>query len=183
MPKAEKTVTRSFRISDRALGSIEEESKRQNVSVSTIINQQLLAYSEFERFFRRLGLIKISSATFQRLLEAGSDEFVAKAGIEAGKDTPSSIILAKHGVQNLDTIFDYLEMLSEFANQFELGRIDQGGKMVITLLHRLGPKGSIFFENYVKSLFGQTNYSPNITSTEHSVVVEIVPRREDNSKF
>lgn len=175
MPKTEKTVTRSFRISERALKSIEEESKRQNVSVSTIINQQLLAYAEFERFFRRLGLIKISSATFQRLLEAGSNEFVAKAGSEAGMDTPSSIILAKHGVQNLDTILDYLEMLSEFANQFELGRIEQGGKTVITLLHRLGPKGSIFFENYTKALFGQTDYNPKITSTQHSVVIEISP--------
>ena len=50
MPKTDKTVTRSFRISERALKSIEEESKRQNISVSTIINQQLLAYAELERF-------------------------------------------------------------------------------------------------------------------------------------
>jgi hypothetical protein len=183
MPKPEKTVTRSFRISERALKSIEDESKRQNVSVSTIINQQLLAYAEFERFFRRLGLIKISSATFQRLLEAGSDEFVARAGTQAGMDIPASIILAKHGVQTLDTIFDFLEMLSEFANQFELGRIEQGGKTIVTLLHRLGPKGSIFFENYMKALFGQANYIPKITSTQHSVVIEISPQQDKRSVF
>ena len=70
---------------------------------------------------------------------------------------------------------DYLEMLSEFANQFELGRVEQGGKTIVTLLHRLGPKGSIFFENYMKALFGATNYVPKITSTQHSVVIEISP--------
>ena len=183
MPKTDKTVTRSFRISERGLKSIEEESKRQNVSVSTIINQQLLSYAEFERFFRRLGLIKISSATFQRLLEAGSNELVAKAGSEAGIDTPSSIMLAKHGEQTLETILDYLEMLSEFANQFELGRVEQGGKMVITLLHRLGPKGSLFFENYMKALFGAINYVPKISSTQHSVVIEISPQRDKGSSF
>jgi hypothetical protein len=49
---------------------------------------------DFDRYFRRLGLIKFSSATFQRLLQAGSDSEIAKAGMEAGSDTPRSIILA-----------------------------------------------------------------------------------------
>jgi N-glycosylase/DNA lyase len=181
MSKVGKTVTHSFRLSERALKAIEEESKRQNVSVSTIINQQLLAYAEFERFFRRLGLIKISSATFQRLLEASPDDLIAKAGKEAGADTPSSIMQAKYGEITLDRILDYLEMLSEFANQFEFGRVEQGDKTVITLLHRLGPKGSIFFEDYVQSLFRATNYVPKIHSTDHSVVIEVSPIKEQNT--
>jgi hypothetical protein len=144
---ADKTVTRSFRISERALKSIEDESKRQNMTVSTIINQQLLSYSDFERYFRRLGLIKISSATFVRLLLASSDDELTRAGREAGLDTPRSIILAKHGVMSLDTVIDFLKMLSEFANQYEFGQVEQGGKQILTLLHGLGPKGSIFFLN------------------------------------
>jgi hypothetical protein len=171
--KSDKTVTRSFRISERAIKAIEDESKRQNVSVSTIINQQLLSYAEFDRFFRRLGLIKFSSATFQRLLEAGPDDLIARAGAEAGVDTPSSIMLAKYGEQSLERILDYLEMLSEFANQFEFGRIEQKDNTVITLLHRLGPKGSVFFENYLRSLFKTTKYLPKIHSTDHSVVIEV----------
>jgi hypothetical protein len=183
LAKPDRTVTRSFRLSERALKAIDEESKRQNVSVSTIINQQLLAYAEFDRFFRRLGLIKFSSATFQRLLEAAPDELVAKAGNEAGMDTPSSIMLAKYGEQTLGRILDYLEMLSEFANQFEFGRVEQGGKTIITLLHRLGPKGSVFFENYVRSVFRATDYAPNIHSTDHSVVIEVSPLGGGKSEF
>jgi hypothetical protein len=181
LAKADKSITRSFRISERALKAIEEESKRQSVSVSTIINQQLLSYAEFDRFFRRLGLIKISSATFQRLLEACPDEYIAKAGSEAGVDTPSSIILAKYGEQTLEHVLDYLEMLSEFANQFEFGRVEQNGKTIITLLHRLGPKGSMFFENYMKTLFASTNYAPKIHTTDHSVVIEVSPLMEKSS--
>src|SRR5579862_9204816 len=119
MPKATKpsndrTITRSFRISERALKSIEDEAKRQNVNLSIIVNHQLLAYSDFERYFRRLGLIKISSATFQRLISAGSNDEIAKAGHEAGSDTPRSIILAKYGILSLSTVIDFLNMLSEF---------------------------------------------------------------------
>ena len=181
--KTDKTVTHSFRISEEALKAIEDESKRQNVSVATIINQQLLSYAELERFVRRLGLIKISSATFQRLLEAGSIENVAKAGSEAGIDSPSSIMLAKYGEQTLGTTMDYLEILSEFANLFEFSRVEQGGKTIITLIHRLGPKGSIFFANYMKNLFRSAEYSPKIASTDHSVIIEVSPQRDKGSSY
>ena len=98
-------------------------------------------------------------------------------------DSPTSIMLAKHGEQTLETVLDYLEILSEYANLFELGRIEQGGKTIITLLHRLGPKGSKFFENYVKSLFESIKYVPKIYSTQHSVVIEISPQRDKGSLF
>ncbi|MHB2037451.1 MAG: hypothetical protein ACYCPW_12030 [Nitrososphaerales archaeon] len=183
MLKPDKTVTHSFRISERALRAIEEESKRQHVSVSTIINQQLLSYAELERYVRRLGLVRISSATFQRVLEAGSNEDIAKAGLESGTDTSSSIILSKYGEQTLGTILDYIETLSEFANVFELSRIEQGGKTIITLMHRLGPKGSVFYENYMKTLFESIEYCPKISATDHSVVIEISPQRDKNSSY
>jgi hypothetical protein len=173
----DRTVTRSFRISERALKSIEDEAKRQNVSLSTLINQQLVAYSDFDRYIRRLGLIKISSATFERLLAAGPDSEIAKAGFEAGSDVPSLIILAKYGVLSLDTVIDYLRMLSEFAHLFEFGRVEQGSKQIITLVHNLGPKGSIFFDNYVKAVFDSIHYSPKISSTVHSVVLEVIPEK------
>ena len=182
MPKATKsssdhTVTRSFRISERALKSIEDEAKRQNVNLSVIVNHQLLAYSDFERYFRRLGLIKISSATFQRLISAGSDDEIAKAGNEAGSDTPRSIILAKYGILSLSTVIDFLNMLSEFGNQFEMGQVEQNGKQIITLLHNLGLKGTIFFVSYVEALFESINYSPKISSSAHSVVIEVTPEK------
>jgi hypothetical protein len=179
----DRTVTRSFRISEQALESIESEAKRQNINVSTIINQQLLAYSEFERYFLRLGLIKISSATFARLLLASSDAEIEKAGTEAGSDTPRSIILAKYGVMSLETVIDYLKMLSEFANQYEFGQVEQGGKLIVTLLHGLGPKGSLFFTSYVRALFDSINYSPKISASAHSVGLEISPEKSQTSSY
>lgn len=180
-PGVDKTVTRSLRISERALNSIENEAKRQNINVSTIINQQLLAYSEFERYFLRLGLIKISSATFARLLLASSDDEITAAGQEAGSDTPRSIILAKYGIMSLETVIEYLKMLSEFANLFELGEVEQGGKIVISLLHGLGPKGSVFLSSYARVLFDSIEYAPKISSSPHSVVIEITPKSHADS--
>jgi len=172
--KTERIVTRSFRISERALHAIEEESRRQNVSVSTISNQLLLGFAKFDRFFRRLGLIKISSATFQRLLEAGSDSEVAEAGRASGSDTPRSIILAKYGTLSLETAIAYLQLQSEFSGlyQYDEVQLAWGAKRVITLLHRLGPKGSIFLANYVEAIFDQVGYSSKISLSDHSISME-----------
>lgn len=110
------------------------------------------------------------------MLQASSDNEIAKAGSEAGSDTPRSIILAKNGSLSLETVIDYLKVLSEFANQFEFGQVEQEGKVILTLLHGLGPKGSICFINYMKSLF-DSNYTPKISSSAHSVVIEIIPQK------
>jgi hypothetical protein len=176
--KDDPTVTRSFRISARALKAIEEEAYSHNISVNTILNQQLLAFADFERFFRRLGLIKISSATFQRLLEAAPDKEIAQAARDAGGDTPKSIILAEEGSFNLQTAISFLQSLSEYASQFEYGEVNSGGKRIITLLHRLGPKGTVFFSNYTKALFEQLGLFPKISTSDHSVTIELVPERE-----
>jgi hypothetical protein len=175
---SDRTVTRSFRISERSLKALEEEAHRQNISVSTLLNQHLLSYADFERYFRRLGLIKISSASFQRLLKAATDNGIAVAGAESGSDTPRSIILAKHGVLNLDTVIDYLTILSEFGGLFEFSEVEAEGKRMITLLHALGPKGSVFFSNYMKALFQGIDLNPRITSSEHSILVEITPKKD-----
>jgi len=178
--KTERVITRSFRISERALQAIEDESRRQNVSVSTISNQLLLSFAEFDRFFRRLGLVKISSATFQRVLEAGSDSEVAEAGRATGSDTPRSIILAKYGTLSLETAIVYLQLQSEFSGLFQYDEVQLawGAKRVITLLHRLGPKGSIFLANYVEAIFDQAGYSSKISLSDHSIAIE-TPLKKD----
>ena len=179
----DRTITRSFRISERALKALEDEANRQNLSVSTILNQQLLAYAEFERFIRRLGLIKISATTFERLLRAGTEKEIARAGTEAGADTPRSMILAMHGAMNLDTALEFLGLMSEYAGQYEFGEADTDGKRIITLIHRLGPNGSVFYANYMRALFEGVGLSPKISSTEHSVTIEVVTQREQAATF
>ncbi|MGA1975139.1 MAG: hypothetical protein ABSG92_05835 [Conexivisphaerales archaeon] len=65
-----KMVTRSSRIDGAALAASKEEATRRNVSVNTFLNQQILSFASFDRFFLRLGLVKISANTLQRLHNA-----------------------------------------------------------------------------------------------------------------
>ena len=47
------------------------------------------------------------------------------------------------------------------------------GKRVITLMHNLGMNGSIYLQNFLKFIFQEIALEPKITTTEHSVVIDI----------
>ena len=49
-----KTATASFRLDDLALSAIQEDAKKQNVSVNTLLNQLVLTYANFDRPMKRL---------------------------------------------------------------------------------------------------------------------------------
>ncbi len=145
-----KTVTRSFRINEAALAALEEEATRRNVSVNTFLNQQILSFASFDRFFLRLGLVKLSVNTLQRLLNAASDDKIAEAAVVAALDTPRPIILSKYGQVTLETTLEYIKMLSEFANLFEYSLASSPSGKVVTLFHRYGPKGSLILRELCK---------------------------------
>lgn len=181
--RKDRTVTRSFRISERALKALEEEARRQNIGVSALFNQQLIAFADFDRFLRRLGLVKMSSATFERILKAGQDEEIARAGREAGADTPRSIISLKYGALTLESILDHLTSVSEYSGQFEFGQVEKDGKKILTILHRLGPKGSKFYASYMDSMFAEAGISSKIVTSDHSLHIEILSGENQRPAF
>lgn len=170
-----KTVTRSFRIDQSALDSLQEDARRKKISVNTLVNQLLLAHRDFDRYYERMGLIKIASATFNIILDAAPEEHVIEAGRAAAVDAPRAIIIAKYGVLSLQTILDFLRMMSEYANLFEYNQVDSDGgrKKIITLMHKLGVNGSLFLTHFVKTIFASINIETKISSSGHSVMVEV----------
>src|SRR3989441_6683772 len=88
MPRVGKTVAKSFRVNEKALGALQEEAARQSVSVNTLVNQLLLDYSEFGRFLQRVNALRLSRKTFGEILSMVSEDSLAKAGVAAGKSAP-----------------------------------------------------------------------------------------------
>ncbi|HVP22456.1 MAG TPA: hypothetical protein VMS77_00935 [Conexivisphaerales archaeon] len=168
-----KTVTRSFRISEAAFDALTEDAARERVSVNTLVNQLFMSYADYDRFFRKLGIIRMSSATFGHLLEMASEEEVAKAGFESGSDIPETIMLAKEGKATLAVAVRFMETLSAYSGMFDGNMVVAEGKTTVTLMHNFGPKGSLFFRSYCEALFKSVGVRPNIISAEHSITVEL----------
>ena len=169
LPRRKTTTTRSFRVDEAALEAIEKDAEARNVSVNTLVNQLLLSYANFDRYFMQLPMIKIASDAFGNLLAAVPDEVAGEMGRRTGANLVKSVILSKHGVVNLDTVLDYFRMINDYAKIYSFNESELDRKKSVTLIHKWGRKGSIYYANYVASVFEMIDVQPKVSTTENSV--------------
>ncbi len=170
MPKEGRTVAKSFRINEKALGALQEEAARQNVSVNTLVNQLLLDYSEFGRFLQRINAVRLSRKTFGEILNFVSDDNLAKAGEMSGKGAPMALIASKWGKITVNTVIEYIHDLSAYANLFEYYEKNENERWTITLMHELGPKWSMFLTKYIGEAFIAAGVQPKTRNSDRAVI-------------
>ncbi len=172
MAQARKSVIRSFRLDESALQKLEEEAKRRNVSTNTLLNQLVSNFVNFDRFFEKLGMMKVAHPFFSHLLQSASEEEVINAGRVAGRDVPKAIISAKDGAITLHAAIGFLRMMGDYANLYKYSEVGEEGTRTLTLMHELGPKGSLFLIHYVGGVLELSGVRPKYSSTDHSVTIE-----------
>src|SRR5215467_421454 len=160
MPREGKTVAKSFRVNEKALEALQEEAKRQSISVNTLVNQLLLDYSEFGRYLQRVNALKMSRKTFAEILNSVADDNLVKAAQTAGKSAPVALIASKYGKINVNSVLGYIHDLSAYANLFEYYEKNENERWTVTLMHELGPKWSIFLTSYVGEAFVAAGVQP-----------------------
>ena len=170
----EKTVTRSFRINESAFLALEEEARKHNISLNTLVNQLFLSFANFDRYFEKFGMLKISKVAYRRTLKAVSDEEIVEAAREVAQNSARVVLLTRYGALSLAGVLEYLKNLADYAYWFEYNEVlSSERKRVVTLTHSLGEKFSLFMVAYSKSLFEQIGMSPKLTSTEDSITITI----------
>jgi hypothetical protein len=170
----EKTVTRSFRISENAFLALDEEARKRNISLNTLVNQLFLSFANFDRYFQKFGMVKVSKVSYRKTLKAVPDNEVVELAREVAQNSGRVILLARNGTLSLKGVLEYLKNLADYAYFFEYNEaLSPEGKRVITLTHSLGQKFSLFMIDYSKSLFEQIAMNPKLTSTEDSITITI----------
>ena len=177
MAKREKTVTRSFRLSESAIDALQKEAEKRNITANTLLNDLLLTFSEHDRFLNEFHIIKLSSSTFRRILQATSEETVREAGRLAGTNIPSSFVLAKFGDVNEQNAIEYLKTMSGYAGLFVFNFVDRPGSRTLTLIHSLGPKGSVFLSEYAKAALEKAGTKTRVSFGDDSVTLNLLERK------
>jgi hypothetical protein len=168
-----KTATASFRLDESALQALQEDAKKQNVSVNTLLNQLVLTYASFDRPMKRFQMIKMPASTFRYILQGASDESIIEAGRSAGNDVPKTYIMAKQGEFTVESCLDYLKAMSTHAKFFDYSEVMHGGRLSVTLSHNFGAKGSLFLQNYVQGMFAPLGKVPKFSPDENAVAFEL----------
>jgi hypothetical protein len=170
-PRKSRTTIRSFRVDEAALEVIEEDARLKNVSVNTLVNQLLLSYANFERYFTQYPIIKIPSNVFGRSLQGVSDEYARDFGEYLAQNFAKFDILSQRGVLTLETVLDHLQIMSQYSDVYKYKLAEVDGKRTLTLYQRWGRKGSIYFGQYLVSLFEMIKIKSTLTTTDHSVTI------------
>lgn len=168
-----KTATASFRLDEGALNALQEDARKQNVSVNTLLNQLVLTYANFDRPMKRFHMIKMPASTFKHILEAATSETVTEAGRLAGEDVPKTYIRAQWGEPSFENILNYLKITADHTNVFEYSEVKRDGKVNVTLTHDFGIKGSLFLQRYVQAIFEPLGKTLRFVPDENAVAFEI----------
>ena len=168
-----KTATSSFRLDKSSLEAIQDEAKKQNVSVNTLLNQLALTYANYDRPMKRFQMIKLPASTFRYILEGADRETIIRAGEAAGNDVPKTYILAKWGDITAENCLEYLRTMSIHAKLFEYSEVVHEGKLSVTLSHNFGANGSLFLKHYVQAIFAPLGKLPKFSPDENAVVFEL----------
>ena len=170
----EKTVTRSFRFNESAFLALEEEARKRNISLNTLVNQLFLTFANFDRYFQKFGMLKISKVAYRRTLKAVSDQEIVETATEVAQNSARVVLLTRYGTLSLAGVLEYLKSLAEYGYWFEYNEVlSPERRRVVTLTHNLGEKFSLFMIAYSKSLFEQIAMNPRLNSTEDSITITI----------
>ncbi len=170
LPREGKTVAKSFRVNEKALEALQEEAKRQSISVNTLVNQLLLDYSEFGRYLQRVNALKMSRKTLEEILNSVSDDSLVKAAQTAGKSAPVALIASKYGKITVSSVLAYIHDLSAYANLFEYYEKNENERWTVTLMHELGPKWSTFLSYYLGEAFVSAGVQPKSKTSDRAVI-------------
>jgi hypothetical protein len=168
-----KTATASFRLDESALNVLQDDAKKQNVSVNTLLNQLVLAYANYDRPMKRFHMIKVPASSFKHILEAATSEAVVEAGNSAGKDVPNTYIIAKWGEHTVENALNYLKTTADYTRLFEYSEVVHAGKTNVSLTHDFGAKGSLFLQSYVQAIFDPLGKPPRFLPDENAVAFEL----------
>jgi predicted DNA-binding ribbon-helix-helix protein len=172
--KGRKTVTRSFRVSEESFIALEEDARHHNVTLNTLVDQLFESHANYERFIEKMGMMRMAKLTFRRILDSTPPEGVAAAAKLHAKDQGKVAAISKYGELNVTNILDGLTVMFTYGGWGEFHETRSSrGKRVVTLMHDLGPNGSIYLYNFVKTFFEEIAFEPKITPTEQGVVIEI----------
>jgi hypothetical protein len=168
-----KTATASFRLDESALNALQEDAKKQSVSVNTLLNQLVLTYAHYDRPMKRFHMVKVPASTFKHLLEAATSDTVSAAGHATGDDVPKTYIRAKWGELTVENALSYLKITADHTNLFEYSEVVRDGRVNVTLSHDFGAKGSLFLQRYVQAIFDPLGKPLRFLPDENAVAFEM----------
>ncbi len=169
------TVTRSFRFDAEMSKILDEEAERMGVSVNALVGIILKRYSEFTRYLSKIDMIVLNRELLISLLEAKDEEYLYKLGAKLGGTVSVDTIMFWKKDVTEESVLEYIEkIICLYGHLGTYDEVSQPDTKTIVIRHRLGRKGSKFFEGYLRSTLKNTvGKDATFEVTDSSIKFEI----------
>ena len=181
-----KTVTRTIRMPGNVEKELEQIASTEKVSINSLINQALRKFVDWDYYAEKAGfavspirqilLLPARWDIFARLLSHASDKEAARLGRWAGRNVSREFTEFWFKEFSVGTALKALELFgSRLVRRFEYAHDTTGRRShLVTLNHGMGRKWSIFYENLVRTMFGELlGKKVKITQTKNQVLARI----------
>jgi hypothetical protein len=151
------TTTRSFRFDLALSRTLDKEAERMGISVNALVGIIIKRYAEFTRYLSKIDMIVINREFVTALIGSYEDDRLREIGQKLGETISRDTILFWKKELSEQTVLEYIEKI--ICRYGHLGTYDetlQSNGRTVVIRHRLGLKGSIFFEGYLKSTLKST---------------------------
>ena len=186
--KTGKTRSITFRLESSIIEELQTEAEYRETSLNVLINQILRRYSNWERYENKMGMIPIPKI----LLSSIVDETM-KIGKENGIEDVSnfrntlmkdlsqiaftflkdSVLLIKKNY-NLISALEVLEQYLKVVGINSDHRVEEDGKHIYVIQHKLGENWSLFIKEFLILIFENLGkVKVDISSTHNTTVAKV----------
>ncbi len=169
-----KSTTRTLRLEGELDDALLKLAASENISVNLLINKALTTYVEWDANYEKFGLVSISKRLLRTLFEHLSEEEARELGRRSGKEGGPEIVTFFYKKFDVDSVLRAFEDLSsKYANNFKLEHQFDGRTHTLVMKHDTGAKGSAYYAESVKAVFGLLGLKVKTSETEAQVVAVV----------
>ena len=186
--KTVKTSSITFRLESTIIEELQAEAEYRETSLNVLINQVLRRYSNWERYENKMGMLPIPKVILSSLMdeimrigkEKGIEDIIAfrtaiikELSLIAFTFLKDSVLLIKKNY-NLITVLEVLEQYMKVVGINSDHRIEDDGKHIYVIQHRLGENWSLFIKEFLILLFENLGkVKVDISSTQNTTVAKV----------
>ncbi len=169
---SKKTSTFTFRIDKEYEKVLREEAQSKKITVNTLANQIFGDYVEWQRYMERFGTIVLSREAFKIVLDSLDEKNLLNLAIDIGEKTPKEFILFKWKGIATDNVIKFVKMYFDHCGYGTHDQTKTEGKVIFSIRHDLGKKGSLFLKTFLETLIKSTlGKNCDSTMTANSIVL------------
>jgi hypothetical protein len=186
--KVGKTRSITFRLESSIIEELQTEAEYRETSLNVLINQILRRYSNWERYENKMGMLPVPKIMLSSMMdevikfgkENGIEDVIMFRNMLMKELSQIAFIFLKDSVllikknYNLLTVLEVLEQYMKVVGINSDHRIDEDGKHIYVIQHKLGENWSLFIKEFLILIFENLGkVKVDISSTQNTTVAKV----------